>query len=118
MIRCYFCRTAVTGVEAAVQFGWTPSFYASEREVSDPVCPDCTSDRLRLADDGEFELFEHARYAGDAESAQRDKAWPQAAALWQAAAFQCHNAQRRGDYERQAAWCREMARIGSNPETQ
>ena len=107
MIRCYFCKTAVADVEAAIQADWIPSFFDDEREVSEPVCPACTSARLHLADDG-FELAEHTRYADEAESAQRGNAWPQAAALWQMAADKCSDADCRAGYEKNAAWCREM----------
>ena len=116
MIRCYFCRTEVTDTAAAIDADWVPSFYDGEREVSEPVCPACTSARLQLGEDGELELAEHTRYADEAESAQRGNAWPQAAALWQMAAERCKNAERRAHYERQAAWCREMPGI-AEPET-
>ncbi len=108
MIRCYFCRTAVADLEAAIDADWIPSFYDGDREVCEPVCPSCTAGRLQFSDDGEYELAEHTRYAGEAESAQRAGAWPQAAALWQMAAEKCRDAQRRAYYEKQARWSRDM----------
>ena len=117
MIRCYFCRTAVADVETAVQAEWIPSFYDGDREVSEPVCPSCTSARLQFSDGGEFELAEHTGYADEAESAQRAGAWPQAAALWQTAADKCQDAERRAYYEKQAVWSRDMAKIRSVTET-
>lgn len=111
MIRCYFCCTAVVDVETAIQAGWIPSFYDDQREVSEPVCPSCTSARLQFSEDGEYELAEHTRYAEEAESAQRGNAWPQAAALWQRAADKCSDAERRAYYEKQARWSRDMQNI-------
>jgi hypothetical protein len=111
MIGCYFCRTTVADIEAAVQADWIPSFYDGEREISGPVCPACTSARLQIGEDGEFELAEHLTYADEAESAERGGAWPQAAALWQTAADRCSDAGRRAHYERQADRCRG---IGGN----
>jgi len=111
MLHCYFCRTAVADVEAAINADWIPSFYDGEREVSEPVCPRCTSARLHYSDDGEWELAEHTRYADEAESAQRAGAWPQAAALWQKAAEKCRDDERRAYYEKQARWSRDMQNI-------
>lgn len=111
MIRCYFCRTAVADVETAIQAHWIPSFYDGDREVSEPVCPSCTSGRLQLSDDGEFELAEHTGYADEAESAQRAGAWPQAAALWQMAADKCSDDERRAYYVKQSAWARDMKTV-------
>ena len=108
MIQCYFCKTTVPDVEAAIAADWIPSFYDEDREIPEPVCPACTLAKLHLADDGEFELAEHIRYADEAESAQRGNAWPQAAALWQMAADKCTDANCREGYEKNAAWCREM----------
>jgi hypothetical protein len=117
MIRCYFCSTAVADVETAVQGDWIPSFYDGDREIAEPVCPSCTSARLQFSDDGEFELAEHTRYADEAESAQRANAWPQAAALWRMAVDNCQDAERRAYYAKQAAWCRDMARIAQETGT-
>jgi hypothetical protein len=117
MIHCYFCRMVVTDVETAVQADWIPSFYDGDHEVSEPVCPSCTSARLQFSDDGEYELAEHTRYADEAESAQRGGAWPQAAALWQMAADNCQDAERRAYYAKQAVWSRDMAKIRSVTET-
>jgi hypothetical protein len=47
----------------------------------------------------------HGDYADEAESAQRGRAWPQAAALWRRAAATCDDAQRRAVYELAAAKC-------------
>lgn len=114
MIRCYFCKTAVADIEAAINADWIPSFYDDQREVSEPVCPSCTSARLHYSDDGEFELAEHTRYAEEAESAQRGNAWAQAAALWQRAADTCSDAERRAYYEKQARWSRDMNDIANH----
>jgi hypothetical protein len=45
-----------------------------------------------------------------AREAQRDGAWRQAAALWRRAAETCDEPQRAW-YEKQAAWCLDMARL-------
>jgi hypothetical protein len=108
MVRCFFCRTPVADVDAAVRADWIPSFYDGDDEVAEPVCPSCQAGRLEVGGDGEFQLAEHTGYADEAESAQRGNAWPQAAALWQRAAEMCQDAERRAYYEKQAAWCREV----------
>lgn len=53
---CHFCRTT-TPFSEAVESGWTPYFYVGETEVSDPVCPSCTEDRLTISESGELEVI-------------------------------------------------------------
>ena len=115
MIRCYFCRASVPDVETAIENDWIPSFYADDREVTEPVCPACTSARLHLGEDGEYELAEHTAYAEAAESAQRGSAWPQAAALWRLAAEKCDDIGQKAKYFANARRCDDMPHI-SNPE--
>jgi len=116
MLHCYFCKTTIADVETAIEADWISHFYDGKREISHPVCPDCTSARLQLSGDYAFELAEHTRYADEAESAQRAGAWPQAAALWQQAAGLCCDSKRRADYEKQAGWCRDMKSINQEQE--
>jgi hypothetical protein len=116
MIGCYFCRTTVADFEAAVQADWIPSFYDGEREIPEPVCPACTSARLQIGEDGEFELAEHLGIADEAESAERGNAWPQAAALWQMAADRCADAERRAFYAKRSAWARDMQSLPQDQE--
>ena len=116
MIGCYFCRTTVADFEAAVLAGWIPSFYDGEQEITEPVCPACTSARLQIGEDGEFELAEHLTYADEAESAERGGAWPQAAALWQMAAERCCDDKRRAFYAKRSAWARDMQSLPHDQE--
>lgn len=111
MICCHFCKTPVADVDTAVSANWIPSFFDDDTECAYPVCPSCVSGRLEFADDGEFQLAEHTRYADEAESAQRGNAWPQAAALWSRAAELCQDAERRAYYEKQSAWANDMVGI-------
>ena len=115
MIQCYFCRASVPDVETAIENDWIPSFYDGNREISEPVCPACTSARLELGEDGELELAKHIHYAEAAESAQRGSAWPQAAALWRLAADKCTDIGQKAKYFANARWCDDMPHI-SNPE--
>ena len=53
---CYYCVETLP-LDTAVEVGWIPYFYDGEDEVNEPVCPECAAPRLRLAEDGEYELI-------------------------------------------------------------
>ncbi|MHB8971254.1 MAG: hypothetical protein ACYC4N_12475 [Pirellulaceae bacterium] len=45
-ITCDLCGSTIQHVEAAIEAGWIPSYFDGETEVSQPVCPECSSTRF------------------------------------------------------------------------
>jgi hypothetical protein len=62
MIICCFCNATVVDVEAAIEAGWYPSFYAGDEEFSEPLCPRCFASFMVVGDDSETELKSECRY--------------------------------------------------------
>jgi hypothetical protein len=58
-LTCSFCSKTIGGVGAAIDAGWSPSFYldaVSTSETGTPVCPDCEMAHLDADEDGELVL--------------------------------------------------------------
>jgi hypothetical protein len=45
-LTCDLCGQTIQHVEAAIEAGWIPSYFDGEAEVSQPVCPECSSTRF------------------------------------------------------------------------
>ena len=60
-MKCTICGMHVESVEQAILEEWIPLFFEGEI-AHGPICSSCTSELLRIGEDGEFELKE--RYLG------------------------------------------------------
>jgi len=54
-MNCALCHRPAPGdIDATIDAGWIPYYYAGQREMPGPVCPDCLEKHLYLAEDGEW----------------------------------------------------------------
>ena len=57
-MNCSLCkRPAPEDHEEMIDAGWIPNYYAGQREMPGPVCPECRDKHLRLGKDGEWETI-------------------------------------------------------------
>ena len=57
-MQCDLCDAEVRDVEAAIEAGWSPSYYerwADKYEITQPICLRCSSDKCCVVD-GELVL--------------------------------------------------------------
>ena len=55
-MKCVFCQKDVESVDEAVQLGWYPDVWVGEVNYQGPVCDECQTEHLLVAEDGEFVL--------------------------------------------------------------